>query len=226
VGQVESGPNGFSGAIESRVNGRTEIAGRFVPTDGGTAIRIQSDDASGVLRDMGITPNAREGVLDLAMVPVPGAGGKTYDGEFQISDLRLRKAPAMAELLDAISVVGLLDQLDGPGIKFANVDGRFRLTPGQIRIHEAAAVGGSLGLSASGSYQLDTRELDVEGVISPVYFLNAIGSIFSRRGEGLFGFNYRVAGSTDDPKVSVNPLSILTPGMFREIFRANPPAEN
>ena len=64
------------------------------------------------------------------------------------------------------------------------------------------------------------------GVISPVYFLNAIGSIFSRRGEGLFGFNYRIAGSTADPKVSVNPLSILTPGMFREIFRANPPAEN
>ncbi|MDE0522642.1 MAG: DUF3971 domain-containing protein, partial [Boseongicola sp.] len=226
VGQVEWGPNGFSGAIESRVNGRTAISGRLVPTDGGTAIRIQSDDASGVLRDMGITPNAREGVLDLAMVPVPGAGGKTYDGEFQISDLRLRKAPAMAELLDAISVVGLLDQLDGPGIKFTNVDGRFRLTPGQLRIHEAAAVGGSLGLSASGSYELDTKELDVEGVISPVYFLNAIGSIFSRRGEGLFGFNYRVAGSTDDPKVSVNPLSILTPGMFREIFRANPPAEN
>lgn len=226
VGQVEREPNGFAGAFESRVNGRTAIAGRLVPTDGGTAIRIQSDDASGVLRDTGITPNAREGVLDLAMVPVSGAGGKTYDGEFQISDLRLRKAPAMAKLLDAISVVGLLDQLDGPGIKFASVDGRFRLTPGQIRIHEAAAVGGSIGLSASGSYQLDTKELDVEGVISPVYFLNAIGSIFSRRGEGLFGFNYRVAGSTDDPKVSVNPLSILTPGMFREIFRANPPAEN
>ncbi len=226
VGQVERRPNGFSGAIESRVNGRTAITGRLVPTDGGTAIRIQSGDASGVLRDMGITPNAREGVLDLAMVPIPGAGGKTYEGEFQISDLRLRRAPAMAELLDAISVVGLLDQLDGPGIKFTNVDGRFRLTPGQLRIHEAAAVGGSLGLSASGSYQLDTKELDVEGVISPVYFLNAIGSIFSRRGEGLFGFNYRVAGSTDDPKVSVNPLSILTPGMFREIFRANPPAEN
>ena len=226
VGQVERGPNGFSGAIESRVNGRTAISGRLVPTDGGTAIRVRSDDASGVLRDTGITPNAREGVLDLAMVPAAGTGGKTYDGEFQISDLRLRKAPAMAELLDAISVVGLLDQLDGPGIKFANVDGRFRLTPGQIRIHEAAAVGASLGLSASGNYQLDTRELDVEGVISPVYFLNAIGSIFSRRGEGLFGFNYRVAGSTDDPKVSVNPLSILTPGMFREIFRANPPAEN
>ena len=226
VGQVERAPNGFSGAIESRVNGRTAITGRLVPTDGGTAIRIQSDDASGVLRDAGITPNAREGVLDLAMVPVPGTGGNTYDGEFQISDLRLRKAPAMAELLDAISVVGLLDQLDGPGIKFTNVDGRFRLTPGQLRIHEAAAVGGSLGLSASGSYQLDTKELDVEGVISPVYFLNAIGSIFSRRGEGLFGFNYRVAGSTDDPKVSVNPLSILTPGMFREIFRASPPAEN
>ena len=29
-------------------------------------------------------------------------------------------------------------------------------------------------------------------------------------------FNYDLTGSVDDPQVSVNPLSILTPGMFRE----------
>jgi hypothetical protein len=65
--------------------------------------------------------------------------------------------------------------------------------------------------------------MDFRGVISPVYFLNGIGSIFSRRGEGLFGFNYRMAGPADNPRVGVNPLSILTPGRFREIFRSGPP---
>ena len=53
----------------------------------------------------------------------------------------------------------------------------------------------------------------------------ALGSVVSRRGEGLFGFNYRMTGSSEDPKVSVNPLSILTPGIFRDIFRRSPPRE-
>ena len=45
----------------------------------------------------------------------------------------------------------------------------------------------------------------------------------SKRGEGLFGFNYSLGGTADAPQVSVNPLSILTPGLFREIFRSPPP---
>ena len=59
----------------------------------------------------------------------------------------------------------------------------------------------------------------MQGVISPIYMLNGIGAALTREGEGLFGFSYRLGGSSDDPSVSVNPLSILTPGMFREIFR-------
>ena len=88
---------------------------------------------------------------------------------------------------------------------------------------EAAAIGPSIGISADGNYDIARKNLDIRGVISPVYFLNGIGSIFSRRGEGLFGFNYRVSGGTDNPRVGVNPLSILTPGMFRRMFRAAPP---
>jgi hypothetical protein len=53
--------------------------------------------------------------------------------------------------------------------------------------------------------------------------VNGLGQIFSRRGEGFFGFNYSLSGTTDAPQVSVNPLSLLTPGMFREIFRQGPP---
>jgi hypothetical protein len=65
--------------------------------------------------------------------------------------------------------------------------------------------------------------LDMEGVISPFYLINGIGQIFARRGEGLFGFTYTLRGAVASPKVVINPLSIFTPGMFREIFRRNPP---
>lgn len=223
VGQLEQGRAGLSGDFEARVNGGARLKGSLAPVRSGTAIRIQSGDASGVLRDAGITPNGNGGSLDLILTPVAGAPSGTYDGEFLIERFRLRNAPVMADLLDAISVIGLIDQLEGPGIKFETIDGRFRVNKDRLRLQRAAAVGGSIGISADGLYDLSRKQMDFRGVISPVYFLNSIGSIFTRRGEGLFGFNYRMAGSAKDPKVSVNPLSILTPGGFRDIFRSEPP---
>ena len=65
--------------------------------------------------------------------------------------------------------------------------------------------------------------MDFQGVISPVYLLNGIGSLLTRKGEGLIGFNFNLTGQTDNPNVLVNPLSALTPGMFRELFRRPPP---
>ncbi|MEP4988387.1 MAG: hypothetical protein ABJV68_11925, partial [Paracoccaceae bacterium] len=41
----------------------------------------------------------------------------------------------------------------------------------------------------------------------------------TRKGEGLIGFSYTLTGNAKDPDVSVNPVSALTPGMFREVFR-------
>ena len=37
-------------------------------------------------------------------------------------------------------------------------------------------------------------------------------------GEGGFGVSYKVQGNSSNPRVLVNPLSILTPGVFRKIF--------
>ena len=74
-----------------------------------------------------------------------------------------------------------------------------------------------------GVYDPRSRQMDMQGVVSPIYLLNRVGQIFTRRGEGLFGVNFTLRGPVRDPAVGVNPLSILTPGMFREIFRRAPP---
>ena len=213
---------GLSGRYTGLLGGEVPVSGGLAPTRNGTAIRLQAADAGAVLRSAGLLGSARQGELDLTLVPLPGEG--RYDGRFRVSDLRVQGAPGLANLLSAISVVGLLEQLDGQGIAFGEVTGEFTLEPRGVTLHRASAVGPSLGISMAGVYDLAAGRIDMRGTISPVYFLNAIGQIFSRRGEGLFGFNYRMAGPAADPTVSVNPLSILTPGMFREIFRANPPA--
>ncbi|MGB8811721.1 MAG: AsmA-like C-terminal region-containing protein, partial [Paracoccaceae bacterium] len=212
---------GFNGSFTARVNEVAPVTGTVVPTKAGSAVRITSEDAGAVLASAGIFDNARGGALDLQLTPV-GPDGH-YNGTVKASRLRVKNAPALAELLSAISVVGILEQLNGEGLVFNNAEAEFRMTPDAIEITKGSAVGASLGVSMAGLYGINSKRFDMQGVISPIYLLNGIGAVLTRKGEGLFGFNYRLRGTSDAPKVSVNPLSILTPGMFREIFRGAPP---
>ncbi|MFM2389855.1 MAG: hypothetical protein RLZZ437_1410 [Pseudomonadota bacterium] len=212
---------GLNGSFTAGVNGQGAVAGTVVPSANGSAVRIRSDDAGTVMAAAGVFSTARGGTLDLQLTPRSQAG--TYDGRAELSRLRVRNANVLAELLNAISVVGLLEQLNGSGIVFNDAEVDFLLTPRAIEISRASAIGASLGVSMAGVYQTANRELNMQGVISPIYIVNGVGAVLTRRGEGLFGFNYRMRGTADAPQVSVNPLSILTPGMFRDLFRRPPP---
>lgn len=212
---------GFNGNFTAQVNGTAKVTGTVVPSTDGTAVRVRADDAGAVIGGAGVFDKGRGGGFDLTLTPRAEAG--EYDGHLTITDIKVVKAPALADLLSAISIIGMLDQLNGPGILFTNVESDFRLTPDAIEVTKGSAIGPSLGISAAGLYDLDTGVFDMQGVISPLYLLNGIGSALTRAGEGLFGFNYKLRGTSGEPKVSVNPLSILTPGMFRDLFRAPPP---
>ena len=124
--------------------------------------------------------------------------------------------------MSATSVFGLIEQLSGDGILFTESEAKFILKPRGILLKQASAVGASLGVSMDGIYDIKGEEMDMQGVISPMYTVNGmiLGKLFAPRdGEGLIGFNYSISGPLENPKVSINPLSIFTPGIFREIFR-------
>lgn len=212
---------GFNGRFTAAVNGKGAIEGAVAPAKGGSAIRITSDNAGGVMAAAGVFDKGRGGTLDMTLSPRGPSGH--YNGKATFSRLRIQGAPALAELLSAVSVVGLLEQMNGEGLAFNNGEIDFIMTPEAVEISQGSAVGASLGISFAGLYQAKGGRLNLQGVISPIYLVNGVGAIFSRRGEGLFGFNYRLTGTTENPNVSVNPLSVLTPGMFREIFRQAPP---
>lgn len=212
---------GLDGTFTARVNGGTPISGTLVPTRAGIAVRLRSNDAGGTIASADMLRNMRGGTLDLVLNPT-GAEG-TYNGRLTVRRTRVVEAPALTEMLSAISIVGLIDQMNSGGITLSEIEGEFRLTPTSVTLYRSSAVGPSIGVSLDGFIDLTRDRIDMQGVISPVYFLNGIGQLFSRRGEGLFGFNFRLRGETFSPDVTVNPLSILTPGMFREIFRRAPP---
>ena len=220
TGEFQSN-KGLTGEFQGRLNGKSRISGRTVPRGGKTAVQIKSANAGATIGDAGLLKNAAEGALTLSLSPRARPG--EYDGTLEITNIRLRDAPASLAILSAASGIGLLEQMDGRGLMFSEVSSTFRLTPQAVIISEGSAVGPSLGLSVDGYYDVLRKRMDLQGVISPFFAINGIGAILTRRGEGLIGFNFTADGPVAAPNVNVNPLSLFTPGMFREIFRRPPP---
>mgnify|MGYP001113056130 CR=1 FL=1 len=214
---------GLSGPFNAQVNGAAAVTGTLVVTGNGPSVRIVADDAGAALRAAGLFDGVFGGNMELRLNATGAAG--TYDGQFTMrNEPRLRGAPAVAELLNLISVVGLLEQLSQEGINLGGVDARFRITPDRIVLSQGTAVGPSMGLSMDGIYYTAARQFDMQGVISPLYLINgAMGAFVAARREGVFGFTYRLRGAPENIDVSVNPLSIMVPGIFRDIFRRPSP---
>jgi hypothetical protein len=147
-------------------------------------------------------------------------------GTAEIADFRIRDAPVLARLLQAMTLYGLVQVVQGPGLGFSKLDAPFRLTEGTLTLADARAFSPSLGLTARGTIDLDMQRVSLEGTIVPAYFFNSllgniplVGRLFSpERGGGMFAASYSVHGALDDPEVTVNPLSALTPGFLRGLF--------
>ena len=220
----------LNGRFAARVNGAAPVTVTLGPSTHGTGIRMVSRDAGAVLHASGLFSGARGGDLVLQMVPT--GQPESYMGRVDIRETRVRDAPTLAELLSAVSVIGLLEQLSGAGIHFDEASADLHLSPRALTVRKGAAVGPSMGISMEGVYDLGRKRLNMQGVVTPIYLLNGMlektglfGGLFGRgKGEGVFGFTYRLQGPPNDPQVRVNPLSALAPGVFRELFRRDPPA--
>ncbi len=150
----------------------------------------------------------------------------SLDGSVEITDFRIRDAPILARLLQAMTLYGLVDAVKGPGLAFSRLVAPFRLTEDTLSLTDARAFSSSLGLTVRGTVDLDTQQVALDGTIVPAYFFNTllghiplVGRLFSpEQGGGLFAASYAVRGPLDNPDVTVNPLSALTPGFLRGVF--------
>ncbi|MBY0564649.1 MAG: DUF3971 domain-containing protein [Hyphomonadaceae bacterium] len=142
------------------------------------------------------------------------------------------RLPAMARLLSSAgSLTGLVEMLNGDGIGFSVMEAQMAYANDRLSFTEGSMRGPSLGLTASGAYNIERNDLDVDGVVapSPTLNLSMLGEIpllgnliVSRRGEGVFGMTYSINGPAESPRVGVNPVSALTPGILRRIFEPIP----
>jgi hypothetical protein len=213
---------GLDGPFNGQLNGSVAMTGDLRPSPFGPQITANSNDAGAVLAALNILRRAEGGGFELALSPSTDDPTR-LEGQARVTDLRVRDAPTLGALLNAISVVGLLSEMMGQGLQFSEVDAEFGISQtGLIDLYSASAIGASVGLSANGQIESSSGRVDLQGVISPIYVLNGFGSVISGKGEGVLGFNYTLRGDVGVPRVSVNPLSILAPSFLREVFRARP----
>jgi hypothetical protein len=167
------------------------------------------------------------------MPPVGAAKGSAadYAGTLTIQNFRIENQPFFSRLFSAGSLGGLIDLMRGAGIVIDKLEMPFSSKNDVINIQDGHASGPSVGFSGDGYIDRRANTIDLRGAIAPIYGLNSVlgalpilgNMLVSKQGEGIIGMTYEASGSLDEPKISVNPLSILTPGIFRRIFEGKVP---
>ncbi len=156
-----------------------------------------------------------------------------YTGTLSVSDFTIVDQPFLARLFAAGSLGGLIDLMGGKGVVISKLATPFAVRNNVITVHDARASGPSLGITADGYIDRPQNRIALKGTLAPIYGLNSVlGAIplvgdvlVSKKGEGVFGMTYSVSGDADQPQISVNPLSVLAPGILRRIFEGKIPVE-
>jgi len=189
-------------------------------------LTVRSEDAGSVARAFSIYDDAVGGRLVMDATLHDDEPGGPVSGEVRIEDYRVINAPTLAQILSIASFTGIFDTLQGDGISFSSFRLPFVLKDGIVTIEGAQTAGSSIGVNAAGKVNLDTDEIDIRGTIVPAYSVNSllgniplIGDLLvGGPGEGIFAATYSVTGTTSEPTISVNPLSVLAPGFLRNLF--------
>jgi hypothetical protein len=203
---------------------------RFKPEalTGKRTFRLESSDAGATLQAFGLNDKIRGGTLVIYGQPQQGDHKGDLYGKAVIENFRVKHAPALAKLLGAMSQTGVQDLLTNDGITFEKLESdfewRFREAGNLLVMKDGRTSGSSLGLTFEGVINQKTNETNVSGTVIPLSGVNkAIGDIpligqILTGGKAFLAATYSMSGPSNDPKVSVNPLSVLAPGFLRTIL--------
>ena len=97
---------------------------------------------------------------------------------------------------------------------------------GALSLENGVVRGEQIGATFQGMLRDAAGNMDLTGTFMPAYGLNRlfaelpiIGSILGNgRDRGLLGITFKLEGPYEAPKMTVNPLSLIAPGVFRNIF--------
>lgn len=185
-------------------------------------LNIESNDAGSTMKFLRLYDNMSGGRLNVNARRTPD---KNLIGHAKIRDFNIYNTPVFAKLLTVASFSGMVNLLTGEGIVFSHFDAPFEYKNKVLSINDAKAFGNVVGITGKGKYYYKYQEFNIKGVIAPAYGLNTfigsipiVGNLLSGKDGTVFAANYKITGDIDDPKISINPLSALSPNSLKELM--------
>ena len=192
----------------------------------GRRLTLRAADGGAALRALDVTGTIRGGTLVADAVYDDTKASPPLAGQAELRTFHVESEVLVGKVLQALTVYGVPDALSGPGVLFDRLVLPFRWDGAVLRVMSARAFSASLGLTADGWVDSKRHRLDVHGTVVPAYVVNSllgriplVGRLFSpEKGGGLVALDWSVRGPLADPTVLANPLSLLTPGILRQVF--------
>lgn len=194
-------------------------------TQGGVSVfSLHASDFGQLLHGLGLTDTIKGGTIN-----VNGKGSKedprAVEGKVKINSFTVSGLPILARLLSAVSPFGFMDLITGEAA-FDHMRGNFLWEGDRVEISKMRAAGSVVGINLDGHMDFAKSETNLNGTLVPFSFVNSvIGSIpllgdmiTGGDGQGVIAAAFTVKGPMSDPEISVNPVSLLTPGFLRNLF--------
>ena len=198
-------------------------------TDQG-AMEITSGDAGAVARFADLYRNMNGGLLNITL---RARDADSWRGSIDIRNFSLINEARLKAIVSARGgkdgrslTDALKTDIDTSSQKFRRAFARLVLDGGMIRVENGIVRGDQLGATFQGTVRSRRGNMDMTGTFMPAYGINSlfgqlplIGAILGNgRDRGLLGITFKLEGPSEAPKMTVNPLSLIAPGVFRNIF--------
>lgn len=229
INMKRRGDKMISFAVDGRLRNGGLLKARQVSSGGqDPIIQVETSDAGEALRFVGFYPNMLGGTGELTVrynVKKRQLASKT--GELVITRFSIASDPVVREVLSNIASGKKNKTVAGQDIiPFNRLVAPFSIGHEQFVLHESYVSGELLGATMRGSIDFQKERVRLGGTYIPLYGLNAavgavpvLGDILvGRRGEGMLGITFGIYGNINKPEVLVNPMSLVAPGVFRQIF--------
>ncbi|MFN7011080.1 MAG: DUF3971 domain-containing protein [Allorhizobium sp.] len=193
-------------------------------------VSVTTSDAGAVARFVNLYDRMVGGLLNLKLSQ---AANGVWSGSLDVRDFQVENEQRLQSIVstptgaDGKSLnAAVKKDIDVSSARFQRAFARLVYGNGGLRVENGVVRGEQVGATFQGIVRDARGQMDMTGTFMPAYGLNrlfgelpVIGILLGNgRDRGLLGITFKLTGATEQPKLVVNPLSIIAPGVFRQIF--------
>jgi hypothetical protein len=192
---------------------------RLRARDNHQVLYIETDDAGALFRFTDFYPRMFGGKMWMAMDP-PTKDNAPQLGVLSVQHFAVRGEAALDRVMSNPS------DKSRSAVEFTEMRAEFTRTPGRVTIRDGVVRGPAVGATIDGQIDLVRDDMRLHGTFVPLYGLNnmfgkiPIVGLFLGGGsnEGLVGITYEASGPPGSPRIAVNPISAVAPGLLRKFI--------